>query len=62
MLQWCPICQGLLLAPELLVEPLDLPLVLGAELLQLLLLFQGEHWLVVGILGCLPLAFHLLGE
>jgi hypothetical protein len=32
----------------------------GAEHLQLPLLFQGEHWLVVGILGCLPPALHLL--
>jgi hypothetical protein len=54
--------QGLLLAPELLLQAFDLALVLGAELYQLPLLVQGEHWLVVGILGCLPPPHHLLGE
>ncbi len=53
---------GLLLAPQLLFKPYDLALVLSTELLQLLLLIQGEHWLVVGILECLPPPFHLLGE
>jgi hypothetical protein len=52
--------HGLLLALELLLEGLDLPLVLRAELLQLLLLFQGQRWLLIGILGGLPLTLHLL--
>ena len=33
----------LLLAPELLYEPLDLPLILGAEPFKLLLLLQGGN-------------------
>ncbi len=45
-----------------LLEGFDLPLVLGSELLELLLLFQGEHWLFIGILGGLPPPAHLLGE
>ena len=70
--QRCSLGQSLLLTAQLLLESLDLTLVLGAELLQLLLLsrldklaglrLQGDHWLVVGILGCLPPALHLLGE
>jgi hypothetical protein len=28
-------------------EPFELPLIQGAELHQLFLLFQGEHWLWV---------------
>ena len=31
-----------------------------AELLQLLLLFQGKDWLFIGILGDLPPTLHLL--
>lgn len=74
--QICP-GQVLLLTSELLLllrrsrwlSVLDFALVLGAELLQLLLLSrleklaglrpQGEHWLVVRILGCLPAALYL---
>ena len=41
--------NGFLLAPQLLLELLDLPLVLGAELLQLLLLFDGQNRLLIGI-------------
>ena len=52
--------RGLLRALELLLEGLDLPLVLRAELLQLLLLFQGQNLLLIGILGCLPPTLHLL--
>jgi hypothetical protein len=62
--------QGLLLAPELLMESLDFLLILGTELLKLLLLLrlgelagqrlQGEHWLFVGILGRLAPPFNLL--
>jgi hypothetical protein len=33
---------------------------LGAEAFKLLLLFQGEHWFLVGILGCLTPPLHLL--
>jgi hypothetical protein len=43
--------QGLPLALQLILEDLDLPLILGAELLELLLLFEGEHRLFIGILG-----------
>jgi hypothetical protein len=70
--QRCSLGHSLLFAAQLLLESLDLTLVLGAELLQLLLLLrldklaglrlQGKHWLVVGILGCLAPALHLLGE
>jgi len=62
--------HGLFLSLELLLEGLDFPLVLGAELLLLLLplrlgkfaglRLQGEHWLLVGILGSLAPPFHLL--
>jgi hypothetical protein len=37
-------------------------LILGAELFQLFLPFQHQHGLVVGILGCLQPAFHVLME
>ncbi len=49
--QRCRLCLGLVLAPELLLEPFDLSLGPCAEHFQLLLLYQGEHWLLVGILG-----------
>lgn len=35
-------------------------LFLGTELLKLLLLFQNQHWPLIGILRCLPPTFHLL--
>ena len=38
---------------QLLLELLDFLAILGAETLKLLLLFQSEHWLLVGILECL---------
>jgi len=38
---------------------LDLPLVLGTELFQLLLIVQGQHLLLVCILGGLTPAFRL---
>ena len=44
----------------LLLEPLDFPLVLGTKTFKLLLLFHGEHWLFIGILGCLPPPLDLL--
>ena len=50
----------LLLRRILRLEGLDLPLALGTELFQLLLLFQVQHWLFVGILGGLMPAIHLL--
>ena len=53
-------CQGLLLLAQFLLEPFDLALVLGAELLQLPLFFQRQYRLLVGILRCLPPALHLL--
>ena len=52
--------QGFLLAAELLLEPFDLLLILGAEAFKLPLLFQGVHKFFVRILGCLPPPFHLL--
>ena len=68
----CRLGHGLLLTSERLLQALDFPLVLGAELFRLFLLsrlgklaglrLQGENWLVVGILGCLAPAFHLHRE
>lgn len=57
--RWRPY-EGLLLAPLLLFEPLDWLLVQGEGPFKLLQLFQGEHWHIVGILGCLAPAFYLL--
>jgi len=48
------------IAVQLLFECFDLPLVLGAELLELLLLGHRQHRLGVGILGGLPPTAHLL--
>lgn len=45
-----------------LLEGFDLPVVLGSELLELLLLLQGEHWLFIGILAGLPPTAHLLRD
>ena len=62
--------HDLLFALQLQIESLDLSLVLGTELLELLLLLrlgelvgqrlQGQHRLLVGILGGLTPTFHLL--
>ncbi len=49
-----------LLAPQLRLEGLDLPLALSAELLQLHLLFYGQNRLLIGILRSLPPTVHLL--
>ena len=69
--QSCGFRQRLLLAPQLLLELLDLPLILGAELLQFLLLLRlgklaglrlhGQNRLLIGILRGLPPTLHLLG-
>ncbi len=56
-----PLRHGFLLALQLLLEGLDLPLVLGAELVQLPLLFESEHWLLYGILRGLSPTIYLLG-
>ena len=50
----------LLIALELYLESLDLPMVLGAELLRLLLLFQGQVLFFIGLLGGLPPELYLL--
>ena len=47
---------------QLLLESLDLPLALGAELFELLQLGNGQHKLVVAILGGLPPTLHLLRQ
>ena len=53
-------CQCFDLPGQFLFEPFDLPLVLGTQPLQLLLLLEAEHWLLVGICGSVPPAHHLL--
>jgi hypothetical protein len=47
---------------QLLLEGFDLSLVLGAEPFKLLLLSQGEHWRLIGILSRLPPAAPLLRD
>lgn len=42
--------HGILLALQVLFEGLHLSLVLDRELLELLLLFEGEHWPIIGML------------
>lgn len=58
--QSCGFRQRLLLAPQLLLQTFDLSLILGAELLQLLLLFHGQNRILIGILRGLPPTVHLL--
>ena len=50
----------LLLAPQLLLQTFSLSLILGAELLQLLLLLQGQNRTLIGILRSRPPTVHLL--
>jgi hypothetical protein len=42
------------------LQPFDFLLVLGEELLQIQLLGHRQHWLGIGILGCLPPPLQLL--